>query len=356
MKYSFILLLYLVAGTVQAQDLKISYESESRGNGSEEFTLSGHPITITDAAIEYAPDGVSADVTRSGLAVALNAKGISVFDVDGEKVYQAKYKVSQEDDSHRLYIAENGAFVLRENVANFLFYDATGKILHSISNSSRSTEGESISEFEADAAFKTRILYNPQIIRNGQKGSRARIVRSNGTTRDIYNSQDKAIRFVEVSDNGQFIAVNSYSGGSEDEVHITDRFGNDINTISFDQNVVGVKFSEDGRYVTVYSNSRVAAYEMISGERVGSASFRTPLRIAQYFPEDGTIIALTADESSSVLSNVEIHLIDIEARKIVRKSLDEELGITQMIEPELERIKSNKYSLSGLSKELVVTF
>ena len=340
---------------MQAQNIQISAESSTGDDSPHEFTVAGHNIYITNSLINYEPGVVAADVSHSGLAVALSSNGISTFDVKGKKVYQVSYKLSSDDESNKLYLAESGEFVLRENIANFLFYDSMGKIRHSISNSSQSSEGESISQFAADPAFKTKILYNPQIIMGGKEGSRARLVRANGTTRDFYNSQNRAIRFVKVSDNGQFIGVISYSSGSDDEIYITDRFGNEINTIKFDQNVSGIRFSEDGRFLTVYSNSRAAAYNVQNGERVGSASFRTPLKLARYFPEDNIIFALTADETASVLSNVEVHIIDIAARKIERESYSENLGITELIEPELNREKRYQYSLSGLSKKLKIT-
>ncbi len=254
----------------------------------------------------------------------------------------------------KVYVKPNGGFILRENIANFLFYNSTGNIQQSISNSSQSPEGESVSELAADPAFKTVVLYNPKIVRNGVEGSRARVVKKNWTTRDVFYSSERAIRLAKVSENGQYIAVASFKSGTDDEVKITDRFGNELGSFSFNQNVVDIIISDDGEYVTIRSNSRVGVYSLLNGEREGSTSFRSTLHYAEFVPEDETIVAITADEAGSVLSNIEMHAINISERSIERQEYNEELGITKSLPLDLERNGRLSYTLTGLSKSLTL--
>ncbi|MEX0843879.1 MAG: hypothetical protein WD022_01315, partial [Balneolaceae bacterium] len=196
------------------------------------------------------------------------------------------------------------------------------------------------------------VLYNPKIISNGTGGSRARIITGNWTTRDIFYRSDRAIRLVKVSDNGQFVAIASYASGTDDAVEITDRFGNEMGTFEFDQEIADLNFSNDGKYITIRSNGRVAVYSVLTGERAGSTSFRSKLYFADYVPQDDTIIALIGDQSGTVLNDIEIHAINLSARSIERQSYGSSLGISSHISPRLNRTGSMSYTLVGLSKVL----
>jgi hypothetical protein len=196
------------------------------------------------------------------------------------------------------------------------------------------------------------VLYNPKIVQDGKEGSRAKIVHKNWTTSNIYFNSERAIRVVKVSDNGQFIGIVTYRPGTEDQVILTDRFGNDLVQISFDQSVEDVVISDDGEHITLRSNGRVGVYSTTSGERIGSTSFRSRLYFAEYIPEDETLIALTASQIGSVLENVELHAINIAARSIERKSYDSQLSITDLLPLDLSRTGSFRYTLSGMNKTL----
>ncbi len=346
---------FVVFNSALAQSISINATSATKNNSASQFNVSGKSLSITSSRPQFNPTAISSTVSNSGIVATLGADGLNIYELDGIHISTIAYQTDASDKSYKIYAANNGAAVVRENVANFIFYDETGRILNSVSNSSQSQEGESVSAFATDPAFKTMVLYNPQIIRNGVAGSRARLVRhSIGGIVDFYNSQERAIRFVDVSPSGQFIAVVSYSTSTDDEAHVFDRFGNELNSISFDQEIAGVNFSSDGRFLTLYSRGRVAAYDVISGNRVGSASFRSPLQLAKYFPADNTILALTANYANSVLTSVEMHAINVDKRTIARQTVDGNLGMTDLIEPEIERVSRFNYRISGLSQTLEV--
>lgn len=279
------------------------------------------------------------------------ADGITISESDNSELVTGKYSFpSSADPSLEVYPLQNGAFIVRENIANFLMYDSFGRVQRSISNSSQSEGGESVSEIALDPNGKTIVLYNPKVVSGGVTGSRAQLVDDKNRSINLFYSTDRAMTSVEVSANGEFIGLVSTKSGSDDEVQLMDRFGNTLQTISFDQEVGGVTFSENGLFVTIYSGSRAAAYEIRSGERVGSTSFRnTTLHFAAYDPTDKTIIGVTGS-GSSTLSDVELHTVNVSARKIARKEFAESLDVTGKIS--LKRTGTGRYTISGLSKDL----
>lgn len=349
------LIITLISFVGYAQSLSISETGASAGNRFNQFTVAGHQLNITDGMASYASNGLSFDINaKTALGTSLTAQNVMVYGGAGELLITPSYKLIDNDESARVYSGANGSFIIRENIANFLFYDSNGQVVRSVSNSSQSTEGESVSELSADPMLKTVVLYNPKIVRNGVEGSRAQIIRSSGTTRDIFYSTDRAIRSVEVSNNGQFIAVISYRSGTDDEVSITDRYGNDLSRIDFNQTIEAVQFSDDGEYLTLRSGNRVGVYSLLDGEREGSTSFRSSLHYAKYIPEDDAIIALTGDERNGQLTGVELHAINLAERKIERQEYNTTLGITRLLPLELSRTASNRYKLEGLSRSLEI--
>lgn len=336
----------------KAQSLTITPVSETANNSTTEFLFKGMDVPITRDKVEFSENIVTSDIAASGLAVILNSESLTVFDVNGNKLIDRRYTYTADDKTYQLTVANNGRFVLRENVANFLFYNHLGQLQFTVSNSSQSRDGESVSEFAADPAFKTTVLYNPIIKRGGEEGSRARVIDKNGYATEFYYSDTRAIREVKVAENGNLIAVINYRNGTQDEVTITDRFGNELNSIPFDQSISGVQFSDDGRHITIYSNGRAGVYSILKGSRIGSTSFQMPVVFAKYFPQDNVIVALTGYEVAGEISNVELHAINIEQRSIERSGFNERLGKSRLIEPKIERKGANKYQISGFSKHL----
>lgn len=355
--------LFIVLATTStlgvAQTLTMSESPATSDNNRNQYTVSGHSVTINNNDLAFAADPASSSInTLTALSATLQSTSANIYAGNGDELFSTSFDLESDDTSAKIYAKLNGAFIIRENIANFLFYNSMGDVKQSISNSSQSPEGEAISELAADPTFKTVVLYNPKIIREGAEGSRARVVSHNLTATDIYNSTNRAIRTVKVSDNGQFVAIVTYRSGTDDLVVITDRFGNDLAEINFDQDVEDVVLSEDGSYVTIRSNGRMGVYSVRDGERNGSASFRSRLLYAEYVQEDQTVIALTGSQSGSSLTDVEVHAINVEARAIQRQSYNGRLSMTDLIPIELSRKGRFSYLLSGLNKtlELNVSF
>ncbi len=299
------------------------------------LSVSAQNLDVTTST--YFKNMVEATVLGNGLKVTEGATTI----------LEADYTLPAEPDpSLQAYAMPNGSVVVRENIANFLFYDSFGNIRKSVSNSSQSEGGEAISEFVVDVNGKTKVIYNPKIIRNGKTGSRAKFVLANMEVIDVFSSQDRAIQSVDISTNGELIAITTMKEGTDDEVTILDQFGNILATIEFDQDVKGVTFSENGLFATIYSGGRAAAYEISSKERVGSTSFRnTSVIYANYSPEDKTIIALTGKGEQSY-SELQAHTVNVSARKIARKDINGTMK--QLHQIVMERTGNGRYLLLGL--------
>ncbi len=284
------------------------------------------------------------------LSANIGSANVVVSEEGGLELLNSSYNPPPSDPSLKAFVLPDGSFIVRENIANFLVYDSFGRVKRSISNSTQSEGGEAISELAMDVSGKTIVLFNPKVVMNGLTGSRAKIITTGNTPSDIFYSTDRALSVVEVSSNGEFIAFVSTKSGTDDEIELTDKFGNSLNTISFDQPVKGVSFSENGLFITIYSGGRAAAYEVRSGERVGSTSFRnTTVVFAGYDPLDKMIVGLTGSEGSSI-SDVELHAINVSARKIAREGFSGSLMVKDQIR--MTRTGSGRYKISGLDKDL----
>ena len=305
------------------------------------FSLSIQAQTLRVTSVESGIDGLSASISDGN---------VTILETNGSELVKGMYNSPTGDPSVASYVFPNGSFIVRENIANFLVYDSFGRVQKSISNSTQSEGGEAISELASDQFGKTIVLYNPKVMMNGVTGSRAKIINSKNVPLDVYYSQDRELSIVNVSSNGEFIAFGSIKSGTNDEVQLMDRFGNILTTIGFDQPVKGVSFSENGLYATIYSGGRAAAYEVRSGERVGSTSFRnTSVVFAAYDPVDKIIIGLTGSGSSTI-TDIQLHTVNVAARKIAREDFDGSLEITGQIK--IRRIGSSRYTLTGLDKKL----
>ena len=284
------------------------------------------------------------------LNVYFGGQEFLVTDFDGSELISVTYTQPGSPSSLKAYLLAGGGFIVRENIANFLIYDSFGNVLKSISNSTQSEEGEAISELAMDDFGKTIVVFNPKIIQDGVIGSRAKIIDNKRVPFDVFYSEDRVLSVVQVSANGEFIAFASTKFGTDDEVQLMDRFGNILNTISFDQDVKGVTFSENGLYVTIFSGGRAAVYQVCSGERVGSTSFRsTSVIFADYSHADKTIVGLTGN-GNSTLSNIQLHAINVLARKIARQGFDGTLSINGQIK--MGRTGKDRYLVTGLDRQL----
>src|SRR5690554_3914942 len=298
----------------------------------------------------------STNASSSSLKFNIDGKTIVVQEGDGATILKGDYNApSQTDPSIKSYALQNGGVIVRENIANFLVYNSFGKIEKSVSNSTQSKDGESISELAADANGKTVVLYNTKVMSGSKSGSRAKVLGLGQTSLDVFFSEDRTIRTVRVAENGEFIAIATAKDGTDDEVVIIDRYGNQINTIKFDQEIVGMNLYGSGSTLTVYSNGRVAVYDVLSGNRLGGSSFRDGiLRFANYSSADKAIIGLTGDINGDRLFNIEVRVINIGASKIAKNNYSGTIQFQDLDAITLNRTGRFNYTISGMDKDLKI--
>ena len=283
----------------------------------------------------------------------LNSETIEIKEPNGKIINKGAYKSVGDDPSFKVYPLQNGAYIVRENIANFVLYDSFGSVIRPISNSSNSSDGEKISELATDPMGKTVVLYNPQIRNGDERGSRAKIVGLENSELDIFFRTDQEIRAVRVSESGEFIAIASGKEGSDNEITIMDRYGNEIRKITFDREVKGLNLYGSGSTLTVFSDGRVAVFNVSTGERIGSSSFRdATLQFANYSASDQTIVGLTGDLNGTTLSNIEVRIINVAARKIASQKYSGTVQITELDNISMNKNSRYNYTITGMSKDL----
>lgn len=255
------------------------------------------------------------------------------------------------DRSIAVFQFSDGRAVVRDNIANFTFFDAAGSQQYSISNSSQSSDGESVSELAADPAGKTIVLYNPVISYGSTTGSRARLVIGEEDAVGFYRSDDREIKQLKVTDDGLFISVLT-TGGSGDHVNIFDRFGNELYNSELDNGRAGVTLSGMGEFLTVYGEGRVQVYNINTNQSIGSSSSQTPLLYGVYIPEDQTILAYGGNLSGETVSNASIVAVHVGKRQIARSDLPGSPVLRNPDEISIQRNSSNSYRLKGLNRHL----
>ena len=315
-------------------------------------------ITGNTSMANYLAYGVSEDRSLMAFLKGSNSKSsISLTNTLGGMVSTFElFKLSAGDPSLAVYPANNGEVIVRENIANFNFYDSFGNLIKNLSGSSQSQGGESISEAVISPDSKTIFLYTPKIKRDGNLGSQIQYVDNTMNLKSLFYSNDRYIKALEVTDSGQFIIFITSKEGTDDSIHISDRYGNDISVISTDENLEGVHLTEDAGLVTAYSASRVLIFNTLNGERVAGTSFRSSVIAVNYFPQDNMILALTGsyDQNSGIAEDVSIHAIDVELRKVERKSYGSDIGFNEEVGHDFLRLGKNRYKLEGTSKHLEI--
>lgn len=358
--------LILIPVSVSSQNLQLSATSATSGNSSSTFGLERGAITISSDNIAFTGSGIQAgNFAAAGFSPDLSLVGLlSRYQGGGEAILMSSrgdtlnafssISLSEDDPSFAIYPLNSGHLLIRDNITNFTFYDTFGEIETNISSSSQTEEGEVISEVAMSKDGSTLVIYNPKIRRQGHLGSQAQVRMPDNSFDNIYFSTDRYLKDVSVSNDGAVITAVTAGNGSSDEVIVMDRFGNELNSFTTDEDLIGAELSEDAGFITLYSGGRIQVFQTLSGERIGSTSMRSPLFKAAYFPEENIILAVsgTYSESSDVLNSVEFHAINIEQRSIARGEFDAALGFDDRITSEFVRIAPNRYRLTGASRHV----
>jgi hypothetical protein len=362
-----ILVFFLLPSIALGQSLNVSIADQTADNNRSTFTLGNSKVTFgsqsvrfldSDTEQNYDAIGVSSDNTIISTLTWNGQEGeISLYSPEGKKLNAFSTISLADETSFGLYSFDNGNTLLRDKIANFTFYNSFGEIVTSMSSSSQSTEGEAISEVARSTTGNTIVIYNPKIKRNGKLGSKAQVRTGVKEFENIFFSSDRYLKNVTISKDGSLIAAITDKQGTDDRVLIMDKYGNELNTISAEEDLKDVRFTDDLEQVTIYSGGRVMVYNTLSGESLGASSSRSPIITADYFPADNLILALTGNysERSGILNNIEFRAINLQQRSIASQQFPGVLGLNDAIELRLVRNARNSYMLKGANKNVSVS-
>lgn len=261
-----------------------------------------------------------------------------------------------EDPNFELVPLLNGGYVSFGNVSIFEKYDANNRLVNTISNSSGSSLGEGVSSWHTNPNQSLWVLTNPLIKTSQGEGSAASIWAGEQTKNLFYSATDK-IEAVGISDNGLFIAIVSASrNGQEGEISVFDRQANALMNIEVDDDfeAIGIEFSDDNEYLTLFSSKRAIVYGLPSGKKYGSTSFRKTLIDVELDTASLMLYALTGSLDDQKLSDIEFRMVDFKQSKIEKKDSNKELArVHSSLSVKLEFV-GNKVSVLGLKEPLVI--
>lgn len=363
MKYLTLLLMSLLStNIIQAQSVTVTSDRDHSNYNQNTVPLHNNSLIIGSNSLQIG--GTTIDHPRSW-AKSYQGKKVSLLvnrgdlyllnlDASGKKISENSLEFfDPSDQTLKVYSFDDGRTIIRDNVANFTFFDGAGKLLYSFSNSSQSADGERESQLSADSKGRTVVLYNPVIAYGSNTGSRASIIYGEENSREIFVDTQREIRQLNVSDDGSFITLLATSSDGS-FLNLYDRFGNELYQYQTEDDLLGVTLSSDAKYITKYSSGRVQVYNVETGESVGNASSRSSIIHATFIPEDQTVLALGGSVSGRNISNPTITAVHLGLRQITRSDIHIQLSTLDQNEIRLIRTGESNYSMTGLNRDLIL--
>src|SRR5699024_7127944 len=214
-----------------------------------------------------------------------------------------------------------------------------------------------VTEVVMSPGRQTVVLYTPKIKRAHTLGSKAELLTVNQELRRIFESDNRYLKSVGISGDGNILALLTAAEDSEDRVLILDKFGNNINEIAAVEDLTGIRLSDSGRYVTLASENRVRVYNTENGDRLGSTSLSDPVYLADYFPDDELLLILSGRYSaeSKIFSSSKVKVVSFMLGDILSKYGPASLRLHEAFSVEFRRNAANNYLLHGANKELDIT-
>lgn len=278
-----------------------------------------------------------------------------VYNYKGQQMLNSNLEFADpSDETLQLLTLDSGEFIVRDNVANFSFFEATGERQFTYSNSSQAPGGEQPSQISVSNDGVLKVAYNPVIQYDNNRGSRISIITGDRHADEIFVSQNQIITHLSVSSQDHSISVITEDGSGSKKIHWFDRFGNLLFEMEPEMDLSGFTISNGGEFITLYSGSRVQVYRIENSERVGSATSRSSIVQASYFPKQNLILSLGGQIQNQRLSNLEITAIDIQQRQIDRTHLDGTITFLDQSKIEINRGGSGNYSIDGINRPILV--
>lgn len=360
----FFIIVFFAIVNVKAQTLTIEATSDNAANEINTFPTHSGLLTSQYNVLEVmGSEGTFSSYSKENLSVSQSGKKIGVIEqssgfskksVDHRGILLTETEleyVNEGDETISGWQFSDGRFVVRDNVSLFTFIGAEGDIQYDRANNSGSPDGESVSGFASDRLGTFSVLYNPTIHYGNNRGSRARVVHHGKEPKTFQSSENRVISFLKVHSESSFIVMIT-KGAGEDEVSVYDRFGNEMTSFTSEMELLGADITGDGKFVTIFSDRRAQIYNVLTGERLGSASTRSNIVYASYQPADSIVLLLSGDRSDGVVQNPGVTAVHLTKRQIVSESVGFDLSYLDFDRVRLERVSEERYLLNGVNRPL----
>lgn len=363
MKYLSLLFLIMIFGaTVHAQSISVTPDQQHINYNQNTFPIYNNTVSIRTHSVQIGEFSIdqprSWGMSHGGnkISFLINKGSLYLMNVDasGNTIVDHPLEFfDSTDQTLNVYAFNDGRSIIRDNVANFTFFDAAGELLYSYSNSSQSVDGERESQLSSDANGRTIVLYNPVIAYGNRTGSIATILYGEQNSYELFRDSQREIRQLNVSNNGAYITLLA-SNSSGSQLLLFDRFGNEIYQYQTEDDLQGVSLSSDANFLTKYTSGRVQVYNVQTGELMGSTTSRSTILYAEYIPQDETILALGGSLQDRAISNPTITAVHLGLRQITRNDIGLSLSTLDPNTIQITRTGVRRYSLTGLNKTLNV--
>jgi len=364
-----LLVIFLLPSIAIAQSLNIAVTQETQSNGSAVFSLAdGTAVELESQKIRFMDSGNAAHFSgigispdRSVVSLLDNTQGkaeVTLLNARGDTLNRyTSIALGSNDPSLSVYPTDAGHVLLRNNIMNFTFHDQAGEIGTNISNGSQTDQGETISELVMNPGQETMIIYTSKIKKGDELGSKAQLISADKQLQRIYQRDDRYIKDLRVTNDGNLVTILTAAEGTSDQVVVLDKYGNEINTVTAEEELIGANASADGEHLTLFSDNRIRVYNLLNGENIGSTSLQQPVFMANYFSDDQILLILSGNYSaaSGELNNMEVKAVDLNRRDIVSEPFSNALLFHEAFTPEINRVSANHYQLRGANKELNIS-
>jgi hypothetical protein len=363
MKYlATVFLFFLFVQLLTAQSVTITVDPEHSGNNLSSYPIKHGTLAYSDnqflfgglQIIEPAAWSISPAKNKIAFLQKREMLYLRSFDYSGRLLVDKALEFFDPDDATLdVYQYNDGRVVVRDNVANFSFFDARGGQVFSVSNFAQSHDGERESRLSSDISGRTTVLYNPAIAYGSATGSRAQLLYGEDQTEPFFRDDNREIKSLAISDNGTFITIIT-ANGNHDRVIIFDRFGNELIVLDMDGEITGAVTSSNGEYVTTFRDARMQVFSVSDGELLGSASSRNNIITAAYFPDDELLVSLNGSVNHNRITNSSVTAVHITKRQITSENIKMQLSLLQAGNIDIVRTGTNQYRLTGLNRELLL--
>lgn len=364
---STLILLLSTLSALNAQSVTAEFYSGNQASHSSEFPLFEGLLTSSGDTYLFGIDNqvtltnpVSFSVSNGLKMVGAIqfAQGITtnIFNYRGRQLISSALEYADpSDETLQLTTLDTGEFILRDNVANFSFFTASGERSFTYSNSAETAGGELPSEISVSTDGVLKVAYNPVIQFQNNRGSRISIITGDREADEIFYSRNRVINRLRVlSDDHTLSVITEDSGGSK-KMHLFDRFGNLLFEMEPDLDVTNFNVSDGGEFITLYAGNRVQVYRTATSERLGSATSRSRIVQAAYFPEDNLILTLGGRDRGQQIESPEITAINIQKRQIERTELNGTISLMDSSEITIRKTGVSNYRIEGINRPIQVT-